>query len=201
MWERSVEKRDRSLAPRRLAGDGSRGQRDGGPGRRDRRDRRRDASGRRPDVAATPQAEEAPFLCGHCGRRVPALPSGGRHRNHCPYCLYSRHVDARETGDRASACGELMEPLGTFQRRNGEYVLVHRCLGCGFERFNRIAADDDLPLALSLPSLAPRMAEGSPVVADNRAETAPDARRDQPRQSRWGRTAEAPAEQTSSERR
>jgi RNHCP domain len=49
-----------------------------------------------------------------------------------------------------------MEAIGSFQRRNGEHVLVHRCLGCGFERFNRIAADDDFDLVLSLPSLPPR---------------------------------------------
>ena len=55
-----------------------------------------------------------------------------------------------------------MEPIGVFQRRNGEYVVVHRCLGCGFERFNRIAADDDLLLARSLPELAPRHADATP---------------------------------------
>jgi len=49
-----------------------------------------------------------------------------------------------------------MEPIGHFQRQNGEYVLVHRCLGCGFERFNRIAADGDFDLVLSLPTLPPR---------------------------------------------
>jgi DNA-directed RNA polymerase subunit RPC12/RpoP len=103
--------------------------------------------------------QEAPFTCGHCGRLVPPLPSGGHHRNHCPYCLYSRHVDERVSGDRASRCGGLMEPIGYFQRRNGEYVLTHRCLVCGAERFNRIAADDDLPLALSLPVLPLRQGD------------------------------------------
>jgi predicted nucleic acid-binding Zn-ribbon protein len=55
-----------------------------------------------------------------------------------------------------SACGGSMEPIGNFQRPNGEYVLVHRCLDCGLERFNRIAADDDFDLVLSLPALPPR---------------------------------------------
>lgn len=55
-----------------------------------------------------------------------------------------------------SSCGSLMQPIGSFQRPKGEHVLVHRCLGCGFERFNRIAADDDFDLVLSLPSLPPR---------------------------------------------
>lgn len=54
-----------------------------------------------------------------------------------------------------SACGGSMEPAGSFQRRKGEHVLVHRCLDCGLERFNRIAADDDFDLVLALPSLPP----------------------------------------------
>ncbi|GLV55159.1 hypothetical protein KDH_20060 [Dictyobacter sp. S3.2.2.5] len=49
-----------------------------------------------------------------------------------------------------------MAPIGYFQRPNGEYVLVHRCLGCDFERFNRIAGDDNFDLVLTLPELSPR---------------------------------------------
>ena len=55
-----------------------------------------------------------------------------------------------------SACGGSMEPIGSFQRPNGEYVIVHCCLDCGLERFNRIAGDDDFDLVLSLPVLPPR---------------------------------------------
>ena len=55
-----------------------------------------------------------------------------------------------------STCGSVMEPIGHFQRPNGEYVIVHICLGCGFERFNSIAADDDFELVLSLPAQIPR---------------------------------------------
>ncbi|GAC1358664.1 MAG: hypothetical protein NVSMB44_06860 [Ktedonobacteraceae bacterium] len=35
-------------------------------------------------------------------------------------------------------------------------MIVHRCLGCGLERFNRIAADDDFELVLTLPEMTPR---------------------------------------------
>ena len=104
---------------------------------------------------------EQSFTCGHCKRFVGLLPSGGHHRNHCPFCLYSRHVDESRSGDRASACRSLMAPIGAFQRPNGEHVIVHRCLGCGFERFNRIAADDDFDLVLALPVLPPRSARPS----------------------------------------
>lgn len=51
-----------------------------------------------------------------------------------------------------------MEPIAAFTRLKGEHVLVHRCLGCGFERFNRIAADDDFDLVLGLPVVEPRTA-------------------------------------------
>ena len=98
------------------------------------------------------QSSEEVFKCRHCRRFVCPPPSGGHHRNHCPFCLYSRHVDDRKPGDRMSECGCSMEPAGRFQRPNGEYVIIHRCHGCGFERFNRIAADDDFDLVLSLPA-------------------------------------------------
>jgi hypothetical protein len=87
---------------------------------------------------------------------VGALPSGGRHRNHCPACLYSRHVDAARPGDRASTCGASMAPSGVFLRPSGEHVVVHRCLSCEIERYNRIAADDDFALVLRLPLVEPR---------------------------------------------
>lgn len=94
------------------------------------------------------------FRCRHCKLLVGPLPSGGKHRNHCPACLYSRHVDGRTPGDRASDCGSSMAPVAVFTRANGEYVLVHRCLGCTFERYNRIAADDNVELVLALPIVA-----------------------------------------------
>ena len=119
---------------------------------------------RRGEAPSTTAGEtgERPFTCGHCQRHVPLLPSGGRHRNHCPYCLYSRHVDDLRAGDRANPCGGLMQPISAFQRPNGEHVIVHRCLRCGFERFNRIGADDDFDLVLALPVTPPRAALRDP---------------------------------------
>jgi hypothetical protein len=87
-----------------------------------------------------------------------ALQFGGRHRNHCPYCLYSLHVDGRVPGDRASNCRARMAPVGVFARPKGEQVLVHRCLGCGFERHCRVAADDDVVAVMRLAIVEPRIA-------------------------------------------
>lgn len=86
-----------------------------------------------------------------------ALRFGGHHRNHCPYCLYSLHVDGRVPGDRASDCRSRMAPVGVFSRQKGEQAIVHRCLGCGFERHNRIAADDDVAAVMRLPVVPPRL--------------------------------------------
>jgi hypothetical protein len=87
---------------------------------------------------------------------VGPTPSGGWNRNHCPACLYSRHVDAKTPGDRASDCNALMAPVGVFTRPKGEEVIVHQCLGCGFERYNRVAADDSEAGVAALPVVEPR---------------------------------------------
>jgi RNHCP domain len=104
------------------------------------------------------------FKCGHCRAFIGPTVSGGRHRNHCPLCLYSRHVDDRRPGDRRSECRSLMAPVGTFHRPKGEQVIVHRCLGCGLERHCRVAADDNMIGCLRLPLVAPR--SGRPQEAD-----------------------------------
>ena len=48
-----------------------------------------------------------------------------------------------------------MAPVGVFVRPKGELVLVHRCLACGRERHNRIAADDDLTVLQRLALVQP----------------------------------------------
>lgn len=83
------------------------------------------------------------FTCGHCGKSVSPIIYGGSYRNHCSFCLWSKHVDGPVPGDRANDCLGLMCPIGLVSRRTGEFVLVHKCQKCGFERFNRIAGDDD----------------------------------------------------------
>jgi len=90
------------------------------------------------------------FVCKNCGAKVGRIKYGGRFRNHCSRCLFSLHVDKESCGDRRSKCGGIMVPIGYFLRRTGEYVLVHKCTKCNEERFNRVAADDDLKKVLAL---------------------------------------------------
>jgi hypothetical protein len=103
--------------------------------------------------------ESKPFKCRKCRAFIGAPLTGGRHRNHCPACLHSLHVDLKRPGDRASECRTLMTPVGTFIQRNGEQSVVHRCLGCGIERHNRTAADDSPLLLLRLPLYEPFAAD------------------------------------------
>jgi len=93
------------------------------------------------------------FKCKQCQAAVYTQPmiSGVQNRNHCPYCLWSRHVDHRQAGDRMSACKAIMQPIGLTVKRScnkygglmyGELMLIHCCCECGKFSINRIAADD-----------------------------------------------------------
>jgi hypothetical protein len=97
------------------------------------------------------------FRCANCNRFVSTKREscGVNHRNHCPYCLWSRHLDD-VPGDRKAGCHCRMNPLGlTLKRTNkkygcihrGEIMLIHECTGCNKISINRIAGDDD-PLAI-----------------------------------------------------
>ena len=102
------------------------------------------------------------FTCKGCGRLVVPEGAGSSHRNHCPYCLHSLHLD-EEPGDRASTCHGRMEPVGVWVRKNGEWAIFHRCTRCGTIHSNRVAADDN-PMALM--ALAMRPFGSCPVTPD-----------------------------------
>lgn len=97
---------------------------------------------------------EAGFHCKNCRVYVSSASflSGVRNRDHCPYCLWSRHLDLYVAGDRLAACKSLMEPIGLTHKvthkkygsGQGELMLIHLCTNCERLSINRIAADDDL---------------------------------------------------------
>jgi hypothetical protein len=101
------------------------------------------------------------FRCANCGVLVSSmhLLSGVNNRNHCPYCLWSFHLDLYSAGDRLSACKAGMKPIGLTLKRSrnkyqseprGELMLVHACVNCATISINRIAADDDPETILSV---------------------------------------------------
>lgn len=65
-------------------------------------------------------ASNESFTCRVCGRLVVPNGAGSDHRNHCPYCLTSMHLDI-EPGDREADCGGAMEPVAVWVRKNGEW--------------------------------------------------------------------------------
>jgi len=93
------------------------------------------------------EAQACGFKCAHCKRWVVINPFiGTANRNHCNYCLWSKHVDIKK-GDRKEDCHGGMEPVGlTFKHegfgRQGELMLIHQCVACRHLSINRIAADD-----------------------------------------------------------
>jgi ribosome biogenesis GTPase / thiamine phosphate phosphatase len=92
---------------------------------------------------------ESGFVCAFCGRPVTPDPSGTGHRNHCPWCLRSLHLDILP-GDRASRCKGVMEPIAISVRKDKEWVIIHRCTECGVLKENRIAGDDNEMALLSI---------------------------------------------------
>lgn len=93
------------------------------------------------------------FICENCKAKVPSLAIGTKNRNHCPFCLWSKHVDENLPGDRKSHCLGMMRPIGVDfkkekkdkygQEAKGEIMLAHQCQKCGKESNNRIAGDDN----------------------------------------------------------
>lgn len=89
------------------------------------------------------KAQNSGFICGNCGREVLPLTNGS-YRNHCPFCLYSLHID-NEPGDRASGCLGMMKPKSVVYNPQKGYQILHICEKCGFERRNMRAVDDRQP--------------------------------------------------------
>lgn len=86
------------------------------------------------------------FACEHCGRKV----KGSGYTNHCPRCLWSKHVDI-DPGDRKEQCGGMMEPVAA-ESKDGGYVITHRCVKCRYEKRNKASENDDFDVILELAS-------------------------------------------------
>ena len=108
------------------------------------------------------------FECKVCGWKVNPPVYGERHRNHCNNCLSSLHLDD-EPGDRDSGCGGVMEPIGVWVMKNGEWAVIHRCKVCGHISANHIAPDDN---AVKLIAIAMKPVVCPPFPVEHIAELA-----------------------------
>ena len=86
------------------------------------------------------------FICDNCGKHVEKLKYSAR--DHCPFCLHSKHVDIMP-GDRLNTCQGLLIPIDIEKYRN-TYKIIYRCSKCNSLHKNIVANDDDMELIIKL---------------------------------------------------
>lgn len=86
------------------------------------------------------------FVCENCGKNVNKL--GYTARDHCPFCLYSKHVDINP-GDRQNNCRGLLKPVD-IEKFKDTYKIIYKCEKCGMEHKNIMANDDNMNLIIEL---------------------------------------------------
>lgn len=91
------------------------------------------------------------FCCDHCGQENTRL--SGSCRNHCRYCLYSKHLDSQNPGDRLSTCGSLMPPIAVEQDGKRGWMIIHQCRKCAKIIRNKAADDDNFDQIIALSKI------------------------------------------------
>ena len=89
------------------------------------------------------KTETTGFICVNCNADVIELTNGS-YRNHCPFCLWSLHID-NLPGDRANVCHSMMIPLSIQHSSKKGLQIVHRCEKCNIKKINRVAVDTVQP--------------------------------------------------------
>ncbi len=84
------------------------------------------------------------FTCEKCGTEV----KGNGYTNHCPLCLWSKHVD-NNPGDRASECQGMMAPIRVEMEKQ-EYILTNECEKCGHAKRNKMSDDDNFDVVTQI---------------------------------------------------
>ena len=86
------------------------------------------------------------FICDNCHSIV--KPLGYTARDHCPYCLYSKHVDILP-GDRQNPCHGFLIPIAIEKYKN-TYKIIYKCNKCNQIHKNIMANDDNFDLIIKL---------------------------------------------------
>ena len=89
-------------------------------------------------IRTNPIFVDESFVCGHCSQEVPI--GDVMIRDHCPFCLWGRHLD-NIPGDRAAECGGLMRPL-SFSVGGGTRWIHYQCTKCNHQFRVRAHPDD-----------------------------------------------------------
>lgn len=86
------------------------------------------------------------FICENCNKTV--SKTNYTARDHCNYCLYSKHVDINP-GDRLNNCKGLLKPIGIEKFKN-TFKIIYKCEKCGMFHKNIMAKDDNFDLVIEL---------------------------------------------------
>ena len=86
------------------------------------------------------------FICDVCKKNVNKL--GYTARDHCPYCLSSKHVDIFP-GDRENKCQGILKPVG-IEKFKDTYKIIYKCEKCGSLHKNIMAKDDNFDKIIEL---------------------------------------------------
>lgn len=84
------------------------------------------------------------FTCQQCGLSV----VGDGYTNHCPECLWSKHVDIHP-GDRKATCKGMMRPV-QIEIKSDSYTIVHKCVICKHTKRNKTAPVDNMEVIIQL---------------------------------------------------
>ena len=87
------------------------------------------------------------FICENCGKNIDKL--GYTSRDHCPFCLCSKHVDINP-GDRQNTCLGVMIPVDISTNQNKGYIIEYKCTKCGQSHNNKSADDDKFSTILKV---------------------------------------------------
>lgn len=86
------------------------------------------------------------FICEHCKKEV--KKSTYTARDHCPYCLYSKHLDIMP-GDRLNNCKGLLKPIG-IEKFKDTFKIIYECEKCRQTHKNIMEKDDNMDLIIKL---------------------------------------------------
>ena len=86
------------------------------------------------------------FICENCHKHVDRLNYSSR--DHCNYCLYSKHVDINP-GDRLNDCRGLLKPIG-IEKHKDTFKIIYKCEKCRKMHKNIMARDDNMDIIIEI---------------------------------------------------
>jgi DNA-directed RNA polymerase subunit RPC12/RpoP len=111
-------------------------------------------------ILRVPKKLTGDIICSNCKKQFSLNLPGKSHRDHCPHCLCSVHIDSKP-GDRSVWCGKgepgtkefiysVLIPIARSAENSPSYIL-YQCEKCGKQKVNIQASDDNFNELQKLP--------------------------------------------------